>query len=626
MPKLLNLVQPKSDYVALNGAVGSYISTPHTADLNPTNELDLRVWVKPSTWRPANSAGLIAKRVISTGFTYFLYLGASGALVLALSSDGSTAPTFLSTEVIPDDGAERWVRATWRASDKRVQFFTSLDGETWTQLGATGTHSVGSLFASTSIVEVGSIGAGSTLPLTGQVKAAELRTTIDGPIVARFDAKEVSGSGARPYVGSDGRVWTLHGGATLDNLHAMTVGSSAGPNTNQPKHLPYDGEKYVWFPGVNGNTIVADPTPAPASPDLDIRYVLRRSAWTLQAAVAALCGPATGAGGFSPRIQSTGVPSLYIHDGTTAEQTVASTSLQAAGAPTNQWIELRYTYRNSDKRLQIHWRPESGGVWTQVGIDTNGTLSIPFRTALWIGARTSAAEAFDGDIKSVIMRDGIDGPALISWSAADMGQTGGSSGGLAWTINRSTGANYKTAVVDRPMFVLDGVDDYLEALHHDDLDFGVGQPYTIVAAWRHHHTPSNFGRLLSKELSTQGWSVVSHNSNGQVYHYHLDSIGTNQSPALGNPASLSSVNVGGWGRSQGDPSVVFGYVNGVRQNAVSARSVDARSSQVLRVGAIGGATPSSLFVPAEFLGAAIFRRALTDAEIALVAAELGAAA
>ncbi|HYH49645.1 MAG TPA: hypothetical protein VEG38_08860, partial [Acidimicrobiia bacterium] len=115
------------------------------------------------------------------------------------------------------NGEVHWVRAVLdvnnEASGNDVFFYTSEDGETWTQLGNTVTTAgVTSIFDSTSAVEIGSRFGGTVGALAGSVYYVEIRNGIDGTVVNSFDASTVTPAGPRdPATVTAGGPWTING-------------------------------------------------------------------------------------------------------------------------------------------------------------------------------------------------------------------------------------------------------------------------------------------------------------------------------------------------------------------------------------------------------------------------------
>lgn len=227
-------------YLNLDGASGSYASTPDSEALSITGDLDLRVLCSLDDWTPAAQRTLLAKEQTTTARSYRICVNVTdGKLLLVLSADGSVT-TQATSSVAPAvaDGAKLWVRATWRQSDGRVQFFTApgtVDvpvAADFTQLGTNQTIAIASIFDSTSVVELGSRIAGTADLWAGKFYKAEVRNGIDGTVVASPDftinpgvhtkyvtAKDIS------FIG-DG-VWNLRRSRVVSNVVGANVAMSA---------------------------------------------------------------------------------------------------------------------------------------------------------------------------------------------------------------------------------------------------------------------------------------------------------------------------------------------------------------------------------------------------------------
>lgn len=117
-------------YLDLPGTSGNYASSPDSAALSITSDIDIRVKVAMDDWTPAALCRLMSKSNTGSGtISYILSVisatqGTAGCLRLTLSSDGTnTTAATSSVATGVTDGAVKWVRATWRNSDNRVQFF-----------------------------------------------------------------------------------------------------------------------------------------------------------------------------------------------------------------------------------------------------------------------------------------------------------------------------------------------------------------------------------------------------------------------------------------------------------------------------------------------------------------------
>ena len=203
-------------YAYLPGAVSNYVSTPDSAALDITGDIDVRVKVKLDDWTPAAAFYLIGKStaagsqrswylVIETGGTVKIYWSTDGALPTATTQEES------SVAVPFADGETGWVRVTLDvdngAADSDCTFYTSTDGETWTQLGTVqNSGGTTSIFSSSAIVEIGSLNAGGLVAATPfYVFEAQIYDGIAGTLVADY---QPNGTGA------SGETWTVNRSTT----------------------------------------------------------------------------------------------------------------------------------------------------------------------------------------------------------------------------------------------------------------------------------------------------------------------------------------------------------------------------------------------------------------------------
>jgi hypothetical protein len=205
-------------YLQLPGSSGNTATTPDAASLDIVGDIDLRAKVALDDWTPAAESTIIAKYT-ATGNqrSYALAVTAGGNLILRWSEDGTvekTATSSVATGVT--DGAVKWVRATMDvdngSSNAAIVFYTSDDGTTWTQLGATQLNgATTSIFASTAVLELGGRTVGTTQLLAGKIFQAQVLSGIAGTSVAHPIATNSTLSDATPLT------WTINGTAFLSN-------------------------------------------------------------------------------------------------------------------------------------------------------------------------------------------------------------------------------------------------------------------------------------------------------------------------------------------------------------------------------------------------------------------------
>lgn len=209
-------------YLLLDGSSGCYASTPDSTANSITGDIDLRADVALDDWTPTGDATMVAKHT-STGNqrSYLLRVTSGGNLQLYRNPDG-TAPSavFVNSTVSTGfaDGSRHWVRATLDVDDGAgnnvVKFYTSPDGVTWTQLGATVTTAgVASIFNSTSIIQVGAFDTTGSL-WAGKVYRAQILNGIDGTLAVDFNLDQVK-KGATGFSTPTGEEWTVNGTAKI---------------------------------------------------------------------------------------------------------------------------------------------------------------------------------------------------------------------------------------------------------------------------------------------------------------------------------------------------------------------------------------------------------------------------
>ncbi len=159
-----------------------------------TGDIDLRAKVALDDWTPAATSNLISKNQAGA-VSYYLNVQTTGALRLMISLNGTAETIATSTAVntIPD-GTTKWVRATRVAATGVVQFFTSDDGLTWTQLGTDVSTTSGNIAATTAFLEIGTTGFGGGAGFRGKFFRAQVLNGINGTLAldANFESSITS--------------------------------------------------------------------------------------------------------------------------------------------------------------------------------------------------------------------------------------------------------------------------------------------------------------------------------------------------------------------------------------------------------------------------------------------------
>jgi hypothetical protein len=410
-----------------------------------------------------------------------------------------------------------------------------------------------------------------------------------GPVAVWLADSYVPGTAGGP-----GRYSNLAAtGSELDAVEASTV-------TARPRHLPFNGDKYIHVPQVAGNLISTPYDPAfDIAGDIDLRA---EAEVTDSGTGRVLIGRNVG---YIFRVSANNALTLILWDEGGTGIAVNSSVVP----PTGRW-HLRATWRQSDGRVQFFTSPTGAdGSWTQLGTDqTIVMLNLsPAPNALTVLSRgVGSAENATG--YRVEVRSGIDGPVVASWRARDMGQTGGMSGGRQWTIARVAGNAPKIAVVDRPVALFDGVDDFLEVPDDPRLDADVAG-FTVVHLLRLWSSGTARALIAKKGVAgstSAGWMISTGTTNAMIPDYRI-SNGTTQTFIVGVEAAPGLTTLVGRTTAGVNRMVVNGT-----PGANSAAGVVAPAPLPFRIGANSNAGAAS---PQEWLGTFIFRRSVSDDEI-----------
>ena len=191
-----------------------YLSTPDSAALSITGDIDIRAAVLASDWTPGTNRLILAKQGgASSNISYRLQANTDGTLSFRWSTDGTTLVTETKSAAHGFSNAT-WgiVRATLDIDDGGGQhvltYYTSSDGgSTWTQLSQHTLSGTTSIYDGTAALEFGAW-QGGTASWVGRLGRGQVYDGIDGTLVAdaRCDANT-----APAYRDELGNEWTYGG-------------------------------------------------------------------------------------------------------------------------------------------------------------------------------------------------------------------------------------------------------------------------------------------------------------------------------------------------------------------------------------------------------------------------------
>lgn len=251
--------------LCLNGVAGNWASVPDVAAFAGATQLDIKMRLVSTVAMPATVQEFCGQ-FLSAGNQRGFYFGpgfsGAGYLRLQVSGDGITSEGASASTSLPlayrnGSFTAFWVRATWRASDQRIQFFTAADQSTvptvWTQNGTDVTCSgaVAALFDSTANFGVGGIqNQNATENAVGNYYYCSVATTIDGANAVEIDFTQASKL-APSFVCTTGQTVTINTsgatGARISGARDLYQGTAA----NQPILTTAAAGNYLTFDGSN---------------------------------------------------------------------------------------------------------------------------------------------------------------------------------------------------------------------------------------------------------------------------------------------------------------------------------------------------------------------------------------
>jgi hypothetical protein len=205
-------VRPAASLV-LPGAAGAYASTPDSAGVTVTGDIDVRADVVVS----ASGLQAIAGQWGGGGAQAWLlyYIGSSGILHLVISDRqdaAATASVALSSRL--------QVRAVWVSATGVTTFYTRAAGgaalsvnDGWAQLGSAVAGVAGAILNVSVSLAVGCSSDGGN-PSTGRTREVVLMSGVAGTVRASPDFA-AQAAGATSFSDAQGNVWTVNGTASI---------------------------------------------------------------------------------------------------------------------------------------------------------------------------------------------------------------------------------------------------------------------------------------------------------------------------------------------------------------------------------------------------------------------------
>ncbi|MFF4177657.1 carbohydrate binding domain-containing protein [Streptomyces sp. NPDC001750] len=222
-PVRITVPGPES-YLELDGTPGAYARTPAAAPLDITGDLDIRVEAT-TDWLAPGDRQLIGKWVSAPGARSYRMAVTDQVLYLWWSVTGSDS--YYIRGALPALPPRAAVRGTIAYSGNTLtaslSWAASIEGP-WTVLESASTTEYGTAIAvSVSPLEIASPSVLNSAGIAGRVHRAEVRSGIDGPLVAAPDFRNLA-PGTTASTDAAGCAWTLGPAASVADREGLFAG------------------------------------------------------------------------------------------------------------------------------------------------------------------------------------------------------------------------------------------------------------------------------------------------------------------------------------------------------------------------------------------------------------------
>jgi hypothetical protein len=370
-------VPDSGTYLRFADDQASYCSTPSSAGLNPSGDIEWQLDLRLTSWMPCV---LASKDDADTERSWSIRLNGDGTIALYWFTTGSAANLYSSTAPLPYGRIS--LRITLAVASGTVTWYTSTtpidESPTWTQLGAQAVAGATSLFDSTTAVAVGANAAITALDATagvttigpaGKVYGFQLLSGIGGTIKASPDFTTAT-AGASTFTDGQSNVWTVNGTAEFSSRNYRYHGECS----SLPEEWDPTGND-IWVPcGASG---VARRLQQGNSPILS---VMRRAITSYPSGPSSAPGGATGpqstigywscedgqgsasfasgisqnADGLVPQpMQFTGTPSIQAQTGSPQADSVFACSAQLPQVGTSRWTANVPSYNTASSAFML---------------------------------------------------------------------------------------------------------------------------------------------------------------------------------------------------------------------------------------------------------------------------------
>ena len=411
------------------------------------------------------------------------------------------------------------------------------------------------------------------------------------------------------------------GGAVLNGQN----GSTGGADSNDALYLDWTGLDYVYLPGVASNFLsVPDEAALDITGDIDIRVWVAMDDWT-PAVISRLLGKygVSGQRSYLFDINTAGLLRFTRSNDGTALVTTSATVATGIADGAAKWVRVTFDADNGASGNDVRFfLSDDGLTWTQLGstVNTAGVATLFNSTVLVsVGADGSGIFPATGKVYRAQVFNGIDGTKVLDIDTSVL-TTGAATSftaltGQTVTINRST-AGRKSVAVANPCWLF-GTDDFMQVADNDLLDIGAADSFTVLAVVRQWATvASSIVRLIDKMdgSALNGYGLFTNTTYQASGLINSGSYLAAPESSSGSAGSLSTL-----GFVKSGVASFLAFRDGNLGTVSTIVRPDVSNAFTLRIGTDRGVNASNTF-NGELLAVAVFRRALTAAEITQISA------
>lgn len=208
-----------------SGVASNFVSTPDATANRITGDIEIIANFKLDS--VSVDSAIIAKDNTGSRFYNLIYIGAgvdSGKIAFGRNIGGTFAYSISSVISGFTTSNIYWLKVNRSASTGDVKFFTSTDGITYTQLGATITSTAGVLTTGAMKVNVGSLSNDTANIIQGKIYRATISNSIGGAPVVDFNPAQYNASTSQTaWTSSTGEVWTINTGTATTGYKGVLV-------------------------------------------------------------------------------------------------------------------------------------------------------------------------------------------------------------------------------------------------------------------------------------------------------------------------------------------------------------------------------------------------------------------